>query len=86
MDQFSARFGIYVIEKGTDQSSVGLEIKSDYKNPLGAVHGGLITTLIDMAARCRGIVKVMWRPPKCDNPFYKGYRVQDPGSDCHSYA
>ena len=50
VDQFSARFGIYVIEKGTDQSSVGLEIKSDYKNPLGAVHGGLITTLIDMAA------------------------------------
>ncbi|HHX36843.1 MAG TPA: PaaI family thioesterase [Clostridiaceae bacterium] len=50
VDGFSSMLGIYVKEKSKQKARIGVHIKPHYRNPLGAAHGGLLATLVDMAA------------------------------------
>ena len=40
--------GIYLIEKKNGYSKLGINLKEEYKNSWGAVHGGVLCSLLDV--------------------------------------
>ena len=40
--------GIYLIEKKNGYSKLGINLKEEYKNSWGAVHGGILCSLLDV--------------------------------------
>lgn len=40
--------GIYLIEKNNGYSKLGISLKEEYKNSWGAVHGGVLCSLLDV--------------------------------------
>ena len=40
--------GIYLIEKKNGYSKLGIHLKEEYKNSWGAVHGGVLCSLLDV--------------------------------------
>lgn len=72
-DAFSHFLGIYIKAHGTGTCTVGLNIQPHLINSFGAVHGGVIATLVDMAG---GVASYSAGTPSttlsCDIHYLKG--------------
>ena len=77
--------GIYLIEKKNGYSKLGITLKEEYKNSWGAVHGGVLCSLLDVTlatsarsldTNCIGAItiefKINFIKPACTDFFCGG--------------